>query len=107
MKKLFVFIAVAVFIAAAAMASFIRLQTSVTTNLNQGVLKTSVSVVNKGDEPAHNVQAELRVAGQKILLDKVSQLGVNAKYSAAKKVKLNLDQPGQYPLVVVMHYTDG
>lgn len=87
-------------------ASYISLSTTVTTKVDANTLKVFVSAVNKGDEPAHNVQAEIRVGENKVLAEKMQELGVNKGYKAYYGFPLKIKQPGQYPLVVIMHYAD-
>ena len=103
-KLLYVFIIVSL-LASAAHASFISLNTTVTSEVRGNILNVSVSVVNKGDEAAHNVQAEVRLGDKKILANKKQELGVGGIYRAKTSFQLN-QKPGQYPLVIVMHYAD-
>jgi hypothetical protein len=106
MKKLIILFLLLISWAWAASASYISLNTTVNTKVDKDLLKVLVSVVNKGDESAHNVQAELRVGDKKILAEKRQELGVNATYKAIAEFKLDLKMPGQYPLIVVLHYAD-
>ena len=82
------------------------MNTTVLASAEKDSLSVSVISVNKGDEPAMNVQAEIQAAGTKQLLAKTAQLGVDATYQQTAKIKLHLIKPGQYPLVVTMHYAD-
>jgi hypothetical protein len=93
-------------LASAASASYISLQTSVSSKVVGDQLQVSVSVVNKGDESAYNVQAEIRAGGKKLLARKVQELGINRTYRAQAVFDLDYKLPGEYPLVVVMHYAD-
>jgi hypothetical protein len=95
-----------VFLVGAVCASFISLQTSVSSKVDGDILKSLIKVVNKGDESAYNVQAEIRVGGKKVLAEKKPELMVDQEYTAMREFKLKVDKPGDYPLVVVMHYTD-
>jgi len=106
MEKLFFLLAAAVFLTSAAFASYITLATTVTARVEGNTLKVLVKVINKGDESAYNVQAEVRALGQKILAKKTSELAVNGQYEAYEEIKVNLTKPGEYPLIVVMHYAD-
>jgi len=88
------------------LASYISLNTTVTAKVDGNQLKVLVTAVNKGDEPAYNVQAELRAGSNKILVEKVQKLEVNETYKGYATFDLDLDKAGHYPLVVVMHYAD-
>jgi hypothetical protein len=90
----------------AASASYISLQTTVNSKVTGNLLAVSISAVNKGDESAHNVQAEVRLGKKKVILKKMLQLRVNGVYRAQTSFKLDQKVPGEYPLVVVMHYAD-
>ncbi|OGB86913.1 hypothetical protein A3H38_00225 [candidate division WOR-1 bacterium RIFCSPLOWO2_02_FULL_46_20] len=105
MKKAALFFAL-LCLATQVSASYISLKTTVAAKVDVNTLKVFVSVVNKGDEAAYNVQAEIRVVDRKILADKTQELGVNQGYKAYYSFPLQLKQPGQYPLVVIMHYAD-
>lgn len=89
-----------------ASASYISLNTTVTSKVEKDSLKVTVSTVNKGDESARNVQAEIRVGEDNFLAEKREELAVNQAYTAASIFDLKLKKPGQYPLLVVMHYAD-
>lgn len=106
MKKLFLLLLILFLGAYSAAASYISLQTSVTSRVVKNTLKVSVSAVNKGDEPAHNVQAEIRVKEKTIPAKKLAQLGVNQVYRAQASFDLSRKKPGEYPLIVTMHYAD-
>jgi len=87
-------------------ASYISLNTSVTSKVEKDKLKVFVSANNKGDEPAYNVQAEIRMGDKKVLTEKSTSVAVNDTYKRGAELSLNLSKPGQYPLVVIMHYGD-
>ncbi|MFA5113048.1 MAG: hypothetical protein WC529_01995 [Candidatus Margulisiibacteriota bacterium] len=106
MKKLATVLAALLFGTLACQASFISLNTTLTSKLERGKLRVMVQVVNKGDESAFGVQAELRVGGRTILAEKKQELPVNAAYQVKALVPLDLQTPGSYPLILVMHYTD-
>ncbi|MEE8637769.1 MAG: hypothetical protein V3T21_01860 [Candidatus Margulisiibacteriota bacterium] len=106
MKKLFLLLLILFLGAYSAAASYISLQTSVTSRVVKNTLKVSVSAINKGDEPAHNVQAEIRVKEKTIPAKKLAQLGVNQVYRAQASFNLSHKKPGEYPLIVTMHYAD-
>ncbi|MBU0672276.1 MAG: hypothetical protein KJ732_04515 [Candidatus Margulisbacteria bacterium] len=106
MKKIISLYLLMIVFSSAAFASYISLNTSLTTKVDKNDLMVLVTVINKGDESAHNVQAELRVGGEKYLAEKKLELGINQTYTAATTFKLKMQKPGLYPLVLVMHYTD-
>ena len=87
-------------------ASYISLKTTVTSMVEKDQLKVVISTVNKGDEPAYNVQAEVRVGDKKVLGSKIQELGINQPYRAEAIFSLRLAKPGRYPMVLIMHYTD-
>ncbi|PIS28098.1 hypothetical protein COT42_08945 [Candidatus Saganbacteria bacterium CG08_land_8_20_14_0_20_45_16] len=106
MKKLLIFGLVLFCFSKVALASYITLQTSVTTKIEASSLKVLVAVENKGDESAYNVQAEIRALGTKVLAKRASEVAINGRYEAYEELNLDLAKPGEYPLVVVMHYAD-
>ena len=87
-------------------ASYISLNTSLASKYENGAVKVNVLVVNKGDESAYNVQAEVAVGGRVILAEKRAELPVNGSYAVEEKIPLSPPLPGTYPLTLVMHYTD-
>lgn len=89
-----------------ASASYISLNTTVTSKVEKDSLKVTVSTVNKGDESARNVQAEIRVGEDKYLDEKREEIGVNQIYTASAVYDLKNKKPGQYPLLIIMHYAD-
>jgi hypothetical protein len=95
-----------IFLISAASASYISLKTAVTSQVKDSDLLISISAVNKGDESAYSVQAELNAAGQNLLAEKLSELGIDQAYQLSKKFKLSVPLAGQYPLVVTLHYAD-
>lgn len=106
MKKFFVLLAAAVFLTSAAFASYITLKTTVTAKVEGETLKVLVKIINQGDEPAYNVQAEIRAQGKKVLARKMPEVAINGKYEVYEEFKVDLSKPGEYPLVIVMHYAD-
>jgi hypothetical protein len=106
MKKLFGLILISLLVSSAASASFISLNTSLSSKVEGDRLKIVVASVNKGDESAFNVQAELRVGGKTILAEKQGELPIDSRYSAAAIFRLSLKKAGTYPLTLIMHYTD-
>lgn len=89
-----------------ASASYITMNTSVSTKVENNMLQVMVSSVNKGDESAFNVQAEVWLGDKRVLAKKVHELQMDSTYTITKLFPLTLKTPGHYPLVVTMHYTD-
>jgi hypothetical protein len=97
---------VLILLTAAAAASYISLNTSLDSKVDGKTLKALVTSVNKGDEPAYNVQAEIRLGNKVFLGAKKTELPVGVSYQVPFSLPLTHKLPGQYPLVLVMHYTD-
>jgi hypothetical protein len=89
-----------------ARASFISLKTTLSSQYENGRLTVKVSIVNNGDEPAHDVQAEFRVGGRSVLSDKISELPVGEMGMIEQYLPFKIARPGTYPLALVTHYTD-
>lgn len=87
-------------------AGFISLKTGTAVNVDKNVLDIKIVAVNKGDESAFGVQAELLIAGQSILLEKKQELTVDASYQVKTSIPLPYKLPGNYPIILVMHYND-
>lgn len=87
-------------------ASYISLKTALSAQVENNVLKIMATVVNRGDEPAYNVQAEVRAAGKEMLTAKEAELPVNGTYHARFSIPFPAQKPGTYPLVLKMYYTD-
>jgi len=90
----------------AAYASYISLNTALSSQVQGKNLKVMISSTNKGDESAYNVRAEIKVAGQGLLAEKRPELPVNTAYQAQFNVPLTHQLPGNYPLILILHYTD-
>lgn len=106
MKKSLIIALAVVFGALGAAASYISLNTTLSSKVEGKNLKIMVSTVNKGDESAYNVQAELRVGGKDVLTEKRMELPVDSSYQARATIPIPFAKPGTYPLVLVLHYTD-
>lgn len=87
-------------------ASHISLETTISSEIIDNQLKVKVISINKGDESAHNVRAQIQVGSKKILADKKTELTVGEIYQVIKTFPLSLKKPGSYPLILTMHYTD-
>ncbi len=106
MKKTALLLSFLIFFSLSASASYISLNTTVTSKVSGNNLRVEISAINKGDEAAHNVQAEVRVGDKKILASKKHELGINQTYKAFADFRLGFKSPGQYPLIVILHYAD-
>ncbi len=106
MKKTLLFIMAAIVMNTAASASYISLNTTTSLKVEGGRLQVGVSSVNKGDESAYNVQAEIRVGERTLLTDKVTELPVDGTYRANASLPAPSGKPGNYPLFLTMHYAD-
>jgi hypothetical protein len=93
-------------VASTAAAGFIRLDVVLTSRLEDGRLVVQVSAVNRGDEPAHSVRAEISAEGGNIWAESERVLPVNGTYRAEVRIPVNLGNPGSRPLALVMHYMD-
>ncbi len=89
-----------------AWASFIRFEPTLTLTVEGALLKTTVSAVNHGDEPAFNVRAELLATGKSIFLSKQDEVRRGTEYDAGTSIDLSALKPGKYPLILRLHYTD-
>jgi len=106
MKRILLFLFLILACSTQVFASYISLQTSVSSKVVGDVLQVTVSAVNKGDESAYNVQAEVRVGGQKVLAERLQELEIGNTYKVSGSFNVGKIIPGQYPLIVVMHYAD-
>ncbi|NQT30250.1 MAG: hypothetical protein HQ596_06735 [Candidatus Saganbacteria bacterium] len=106
MKKLFTSSLFLFICASAAFASFISLETAVTSKVSGNTIEVILEATNAGDEAAYNVFAEVNLAGKRVLFRKIPELDRGAVYRASKKIRLDIERPGSYPLVVKMHYSD-
>jgi len=90
----------------AVLASYLSFNINLKTEVRNKELKVLVTALNKGDESAYHVQAELQVAGKTIFAQKQAELPINAPYQAQLTTALSLPSSGTYPLVLILHYTD-
>jgi hypothetical protein len=87
-------------------ASYISLQTALSSRYEHGRLTVNVSALNKGDEPAYNVQWEFRAGGRSVLGDKIPVLDVGSTMRTVKRLPFPAGLPGNYPLTLITHYAD-
>jgi hypothetical protein len=93
-------------LAVQAQASYISLNTALSSKVQGKNLRVMVSTTNRGDESAYSVRAEIRVAGKELLAEKRPELPVNSSYQAEFSVPLAHQLPGSYPLLLILHYAD-
>jgi len=93
-------------LAPAASASFIRLDTTVTTDTTKNNLELKISVSNKGDEPAHAVQAEIIIGQEICFSDKKPKLEIAQTVRFDQLYQTKIEKQGVYPVVVIIHYSD-
>ena len=89
-----------------ASASFISLKTALSSYYANGRLTAKVVIINKGDEPAHDLRAEFKVGGQDVLSENLPELPVGGTARIEKSIPFTPTLPGTYPLTLITHYTD-
>ncbi len=82
-------------------ASYITLETAIVTNPNS----ISVSITNKGDEPAYNVQPSLLSPIVASIAVK-QRLEINEKQTSMFDIELPDALPGTYPVILNIDYAD-
>lgn len=87
-------------------ASYISLNTTTTVSFENNMLLVNVRSQNKGDESAHNVQAEFFFMGKRTISEKKQELKVNEKIVYDAPIRTGVLSPGQYPVILILHYTD-
>ena len=105
-RKIILAVLLVSLLAGVSVASYISLNTTVSSKVDDNKLQIMITSINKGDESAYSVQAEINVAGQKIMAKKLQELGVDKTYKIFEEIKLDLASAGKYPLIVTMHYAD-
>lgn len=106
MRNILVVLVCVFYFSGTAEASYISLKTALSAKIENNVLKVMTTVVNRGDETAYNIQAEVKAAGKEMLTEKEAELPVNRTYHANFSIPLPRQKPGTYPLVLKMYYTD-
>ncbi len=87
-------------------ASFISIQTTIRSLVEENRIDLEISTANKGDEAAHNVQVEIVFEGETYFTSKKPKLGSNQTISFNKSIEISPSKQGCYPLIIVTHYTD-
>lgn len=84
-------------------ATYITLQTSLQSS--QG--ESSITITNKGDEPAYNLQLTLTSPSSIEKSEPKPSLDVNEEFSTIIRTGSSGLLPGTYPLILNIDYTDG
>ena len=87
-------------------ASYITMATIFSIEENDQGLTLVVKSTNRGDEPAYDIQYEIRAGSQTFLGSSVSQLGVNNGIRQDFSIDDAFERPGHYPVVIKTHYRD-
>lgn len=107
-KLLFSSLLVSIFLINLVSASFISLTTQIQVNSTslpeEGLV--SLTMENKGDEPAMAVQPEIEFAGKSFLGEATSQLDPGSSRSWNIPITTTLSTPGRYPLILKTRYYD-
>jgi len=88
-------------------AGYIRLDTEVTSVVEKEELKVSITLTNRGNEPAYNLQGEIDTGDNPRPITKKAELAVGESYRVVSLLDLNPEKPGSYPLIVTLSYRDG
>lgn len=90
----------------ASFASFISIQTTTRSLVDENRINLEISLVNKGDEAAYNLQAEIVFESETYFTSKIPKLETNQMTSFKKSIEMSPSKRGDYPLIIVVHYTD-
>jgi len=88
-------------------AGYIRLDTEVTSVVKKERLKVSITLTNRGNEGAYNLQGEIETGDNSMPITKKEELAVNESYRIVSLLDLDPGKPGSYPLTVKVYYRDG
>jgi len=87
-------------------ASYITMVTNFSIEENDRGLTLVVISKNRGDEPAYDIQYEIRAGSQTFLGSSVAQLGVNKEIRQEFAIDGAFESPGHYPVIIKTHYRD-
>jgi hypothetical protein len=87
-------------------AGTIRIQTTTSVSVAGDVLKVEVTTTNKGDVPAHNVQAHLMLSGHTQSSQVMGLLKQNEPETFVFEKILPVLHKGRYPLTVLVDFHD-
>jgi len=106
MKKIIFLFSILLIFSSISFASFISLKTTFSAKIVDNTLKVDLSSVNKGDESALNVQAEIKIGNKYLIAEKKPELKVGETYSFFESIFIPQYKPGNYPAILTLHYTD-
>jgi hypothetical protein len=89
-----------------AKGSYLTLLTDIRTSYDGKQLLLSVTVTNRGDEPALQVMVSADLNGKTVTGPLQERLGVGETYSATLKLDVALAREGEYAAVVKVNYAD-
>jgi len=87
-------------------ASIISIVIRSEVSISEDNLKVSLTVTNKGDEPAENVKPSLEVGGKTINGETHKILSPNDKFTEDFTSAVQFGKPGSYPVIITVDYTD-
>jgi hypothetical protein len=87
-------------------AGYIRLDTEVTSVVEKGELKVSITLTNRGNEAAYNLQGEIDTGGNPVPIGKKEELAIDESCRVVSLLDLSPGKPGSYPLTVTVSYRD-
>lgn len=87
-------------------AGFITIETTTSTTVQNNIPRTSVSVANRGDEPAHNVRINVIFASKQYAGKLNEVLGKGLSYTEEFSPEVGFNKAGRYPFIVNVSYTD-
>jgi len=107
MKKNILFILfVGMLLPTCGVASYITMATNFSIEKDDRGLTLVVTSKNRGDEPAYDIQHEIRAGSQTLIGSSVSRLGVNNEIRQEFPIDEAFEQPGHYPVIIKTHYKD-
>ncbi len=109
MKKnifLTLFVFLSIFPFSYARGGYITIETKASTAIEGNNLKISVETKNKGNEAAYNIEIISNVQNEPKSGKIKDVLNVDETYKVEMDFNLNLENPGKYPAVVYVNYTD-
>ena len=87
-------------------ASHITMSTRASAKASDDFVKLNISTINKGDEPAINIQFIASIANNVVASSIKPALGVNEEFSWQKNIEHSFDKPGRYPIILTISYQD-
>lgn len=87
-------------------AGYIRLNTGVMGVVEGEKLKVAITIENRGNEPAYDLQSEIETGDKRMPIRTKKELAVNETYSVESLLDLDPQKPGTYPLTATVYYRD-